>query len=509
MAIRLPSSNSYVFTAVVVAALALGIFRRLLGLDAPLWLDEAFTGAIAIQPSFSGLIEDCLRDVPGPVYYWIIWAWEKVFGAGNISLRAPSLLFGVAAPILIMLKGHPDRFTRLMWAAFAALWIPGFSYATEARAYALLFLLGSAQIILFMRMMSAPTLRNAAVWSGLSALFLLTHYHSGLVTGLQGLAYLLLKRREAFRTWPAALLFAPAAAWMAFHLPLVLRFSTPEVAWQNLLGLTDIIAFPSNVIGTPRFAATILAVIAAATLWEACLRLRDRSLPPVGRVEALAVGASVLAVAIVFGMGFLRPNFTFRYLISFMPGVLLGAAIWTRVMARRFQPLPWFVLGGLLLSVVWEAKSRAGSSDWRSELSWEQAATDLAERGVNRLIFVWDNPTTAIIAPSLMARVGSFFFDRAGLEIPAKSMTLPVKQGVDPNAALAAAADRPGDAVIWIFDLNVRRTAALGYPPALEKLDPSFACRNHGGERRRVVVCYRSGGGAAGGPSKRPTFAAM
>lgn len=101
--------------------------------------------------------------------------------ASSLSLRIPSLLFAIVTPLLIFWKGHPHRLTRQMWAALAALWVPSFFHASDARAYTLLFLLGSAQIILFIRMIARPAIGSAALWSGLSAIFVLTHYHAGLV----------------------------------------------------------------------------------------------------------------------------------------------------------------------------------------------------------------------------------------------------------------------------------------------------------------------------------------
>ena len=50
---------------------------------------------------------------------------------------------------------------RATWAAIAALWMPGFFHATEARSYTLLFLLGSIQAILFLRLLTDPSRRRA------------------------------------------------------------------------------------------------------------------------------------------------------------------------------------------------------------------------------------------------------------------------------------------------------------------------------------------------------------
>jgi hypothetical protein len=352
--------------------------------------------------------------------------------------------------------------------------------------------MGAVQIVLFMRMAAAPSLRTAALWSCLSALFLLTHYHSAIVTGFQGLAYLWLRPKDALRTWPAILLFAPAAAWMAFHLPLVLRFSDPEVAWQVFLTPADILQLPSYVIGLYRFSWAASLIIAAGTIWECSLRWRSRG-PGAGidRIEAAAVLASLLPLLLVFALGFVRPNFTPRYLMPFMPGILLGGAIWVRVLSRRVRLLPWLTVGLFVVSALGEMKTAASSDDWRAELSWEYVSKDLSARNAQRLIFTWDNPASVITPPRLMARVASFFFDRAGNPIPTIPVTLAGKGMIEPNSSLLAVADRPGDAIIWIFHTEDARTMASRHPPMLSKLDPSLTCRHYGREVHGVFACIR------------------
>src|SRR5580658_2244629 len=80
----------------LLASIAVGIAHRLLvGWMTPLWLDETFTGVIATQPDSASLMEWCLVELSGPVYYVTIWLWEKIAGPGDIALRAPSLVFSI------------------------------------------------------------------------------------------------------------------------------------------------------------------------------------------------------------------------------------------------------------------------------------------------------------------------------------------------------------------------------------------------------------------------------
>jgi hypothetical protein len=175
--------------------------------------------------------------------------------------------------------------------------------------------------------------------------------------------------------------------------------------------------------------------------------------------------------------------------MSYMPGALLGVAVWTRVLAYRWKPLPWVVLVGLFAAAVAETAVRQSGRDWRENMSWEQASAFAREQGARRLVFTWDNPTAGL-DPTLMPRVAGFFFDRAGKPIAVKIVNLAEADDPDPNRVLAEAADRPGDAVIWLFDRGVPRTRASVFPPALSEIDPKFRCRSYG---LGVVACLRPG----------------
>lgn len=304
------------------------------------------------------------------------------------------------------------------------------------------------------------------------------------------MAYLFLKRKDALRTWPAALVFVPVFVWMSVHLPLLIRFSRPEMAWQRLLGLSDALSLSRHLVGYPAWLSWgVLVVIALGCGWEAFRRFRTRTPSPVSRAEMAAVAASMLAISIVVGMGFLRPNFVPRYLMPFMPGALLGASIWTRILAARFPPLPWLVWGVLMVGVAGETIIRSRTPDWRMNMSWEAASQDISEAGARRLIFIWDNPSAALIEPRLMGKVGSFFFDRLGKPIPWVVLTLAGKGDIDPNRALLAVANQPGDAIIWLSDVHVPGTRAARHPPALSRLDSAIQCRRYG---LGVVACIRT-----------------
>jgi hypothetical protein len=457
-------------------ALATGLARRLmLNWSEPLWLDEIFTGAIAIGSSPATLLDDLLHELGGPVYYALIWAWEKVAGASNVALRLPSLVFAIAAPLLVLRHGHHDQVTRWLWAGLIALWLPGVGFAAEARSYTLLFLLVSGQTILFVRLIDQPSRRAALHWSILSGLAILTHYHAGILVAFQGLAYLAAHRAAALRTWPAALVFIPVAGWMVLHIPLHIRFTA--VAWQPLLDPDD--AFRNFLhlllglgwLGIPVLAMAVLGT-AAASIGSA------RGANPWSRPkpELLAVGTSVAALLLVYGLGFIRPSFSSRYVMAYMPGILLGIALVAGRLGRRWPPVPALLLAYLLFFNMVHLAQDAGErrTSFRSGYSWEEASAHLQAQGVERLIFLWDNPSVIGAYKPLLFRTGSFYFDRARAPVVPDGVLV---QGSDATlrAALIAQASTQ----------QARRqrvgVVLLGRPLDLGATEPGWRCRRFGG----------------------------
>jgi hypothetical protein len=478
----------------VAIALVIGTaWRLLVGWNNPLWLDETYTGMIAMRPDIASLIRECLRELSGPVYYSTIWVWAKLAGVGNDALRVPSLLFSLAAPLLIWWRGHPERTTRLVWGALTVLWLPGLEYAIEARPYALLFMLGCIQAILLGRLLRAPSVGRAFFWCVVSALLILTHYHTLVVTGLQGLLFLLLRWRHAWRAWPAALVFVPVAGWMAIHLPLLFRFADPNVAWQQVLGPGDVTALPYFMLGGGHAAALILGLVLLTAGYDLIVAMRRRAALPYDPVDIAVAGASFLAVAIVFSMAFVRPSFSPRYLIPFMPGVLLGLAAWAARWERVSRFVPLALVGIFALLALRDLQARRANPELpaRYVFSWQHPSRDLKAAGARRLFFFWDNPTTAIADPEPMAQVAGFFFAREGADLPVRALILAGRRPPpDPNRALAALATRPGDTFIWAFDRNVAGTLALTRPPRFDNA-PGWRCRDYGRDHITVLTCLR------------------
>lgn len=496
--------------AFLVAALLVGLLRRLwMGWDSPLWLDEAFTGAIAIQPTVAGLWRDCVHELGGPLYYSLVWAWARVFGVSDIALRAPSLLFAVATPLLILWKGHANRRIRFTWAAIAALWLPGFYYTTEARAYSLLFLLGSVQVIALARLVASNGRRDACIWAGVSTLLILTHTHTALLTAVQGLMYLAVHRSKALGHWPAALLLLPAAAWTLFRLPLLIRFSDPKVAWQPLLTPEHLYELPRFLFGMGPIGLPLAILVFGISLWAVLKAAIGARKFGYGVDDMVPVLASIVAVTIVVAVGFISPSYTDRYMVPIIPGFLLGVSLWANGWGPR-SPFPAALIIICLLMALTEMiiQLRYPKLDFKRGYSWEEASHYLRGNGVQRTIFVLDNPTVRIADRDQLARVGAFFLHRDGVMVASDAVTIATGSDDDFRRAIFAAASTGEARRQTIGAITVGRRLDLSGP------DSSWTCRDFGGAEKvyavevYITACLRPPTGADRVSSRRPAVPA-
>ncbi len=106
-----------------------------------IWIDEGFSAHFAVQPDFAGwwrtLKAGGPPDVQMPLYMYLLWAWEKIFGSSEWALRAANIPWFLVAQAAYWVGLR--RWPRLRLAAVLCgacdpfLW----RYLNEARPYAM------------------------------------------------------------------------------------------------------------------------------------------------------------------------------------------------------------------------------------------------------------------------------------------------------------------------------------------------------------------------------------
>jgi mannosyltransferase len=186
------------------------------------WYDEAFTPVHVLHPSLWATLRAVVHtENTPPLWYLLAWADARVLGTGEVALRLPSALAGIATvPVAWaigreLVGGYTNSSARRA-AGVCALLVavdPLFVwYSQEARAYALFVLMGALAMLCFLRAQREPTPRRMAAFALSAALALLTHYFAVFLLIPMAL-WLLCERRTRRASVPAlALLVLVGAA---------------------------------------------------------------------------------------------------------------------------------------------------------------------------------------------------------------------------------------------------------------------------------------------------------
>jgi len=290
----------------VVAA---GAALRFATLDTQsLWYDEAVTAQL-LRMDLAGM----LRAIPDsesspPLYYVLAWLWTQVSGFGEVGLRSLSALLGTATIGVVWALGRRLGGDR---AGLAAAALVAFNpmlvwFSQEARAYALLALLGALSALLWLRALEQPRAAGRLLaWGAIAALALATHYYAAFLVAPQALWLVL---RVPGRRERVAALALPLAAGAALA-PLALGQRANDTA--AFIGasplLTRLAQLPKQFlvgydapVESLLVAASALAVLAGfaglAALLARRASARARARGDSARLAAITVVAVALAV---------------------------------------------------------------------------------------------------------------------------------------------------------------------------------------------------------------------
>ncbi len=286
-------------TELVVGLTVFGAILRFATLDVQsIWSDEAAT-IVLVQRGLSGLLSHlATSETTPPLYFVLVWAWTKIFGAGVLAYRSFSALAGTVTIPVIYLAGRWISPRVGVWAAALATVNPAmYYYSQEARSYALLILFSAAAVVLWQRALKTPSAGRLAGWAGMSILALLTHYFAAFMfiaqatmlvhrlgwrrvlpwagaVGLVGLALVPLARRQTTHVLAGS---HGSGSWIE-GVPLLSRFA--QVPKQFLVGLYS----PEEIL------STLLVGLLAAAAIVLLVRRGER------RERRLALDLAIMAV---------------------------------------------------------------------------------------------------------------------------------------------------------------------------------------------------------------------
>ncbi len=357
----------------LIALLLLGAALRLstIGLQS-FWYDEAFTPVHVIHPSLIATMKTMAHtENSPPLWYFIIWAWTRLFGIGVVAMRLPSAFAGIALIAVAWgigseLSGRRAAIAAAALATFNPLFV---WYSQEARTYELYALMGGLALLCFLRAEAKPTGRRMAAFALASALALLSHYFA--VFLLVPMALWLLRRRDRWRvTVPA--IGAVAVVGIAL-IPLLLSQGGHGTQWIGAWPLASRLeAIPQYYLtgysgaplghGIELLVALPLIVGFLYGLWRGLDAIESRGAWITAALAACGVLIPIIIIA--FGFDYLAP----RNLIAAMVPVtgLLAVVLASRRAGRAGAALlAAAAIAFLAICIDVDLNPRLQRGDWR------------------------------------------------------------------------------------------------------------------------------------------------
>jgi 4-amino-4-deoxy-L-arabinose transferase-like glycosyltransferase len=455
--------------AIVAGFTALAALLRFATLDVQSFgHDESVTAGHVLDPNFIQM----LKEVPGrestpPLYYVTAWFWSKLFGTGEVGLRALSAVFGTAlVPVAYALAAKlASRRVGAVLCALVAVNPMLVWFSQEARAYSLLVLTSAVSVLVFVYALESPTRRRLALWAAASALALATHYFALFLLAAEAIWLLARWRRQrdvrlaiAAVTF-AGLVLAPVAiyqaaadrtGWIA-RIPLGERLT--EAADRFLVGPNG-----AELAYVVPVAATLVGVGLVLLAWRA--EGRERSGARVAAVLGLAVVLVPLGLALA-GAGADRV-IAKNLLPALVPLMLVVAA---GLGARRSGLLGTAATVGLCVVSVLVVVRVAASSDLQRP-DWRGAA-ELIRAGGSAAVVTGVNGDDPL---RLYLDLDDYW---EGLDPPVDEVVVVGRDRTDPSPGLAGfeATERRELGWLSVTRLRSNRPRRLA-PSALVRLLP-------------------------------------
>jgi len=246
----------------IFLVLFIALILRLINLNQSLWLDEAVQ-AITAKGPFWGIFEELWGDFHPPLYHILMWGWVRIFGASEVSLRLPSVLFGVGC-IFVMYKiamhvhheiitaGRKDGIGAVLVAVFLATAPFHIYYSQEARMYSLGTFLAALSMYYFGKILNLKSQNSklhlkSKIFYFISTLCLVYSDYYGFLILLAQMIFLMTKKQFRFIVLSSSFIILSYFLWLPF---LITQFKTGLTAtsdlpgWGNLVNINFFKALP-------------------------------------------------------------------------------------------------------------------------------------------------------------------------------------------------------------------------------------------------------------------------
>lgn len=224
--------------------LAVGTIIRIISFNQSLWLDEATTALVAKMPLSDIFTKFMPGDFHPPFYYLLMKYWTDLFGYSEISLRVPSLIFGILLVFTTYLIGREvfNRKVGLIAGGLTATSGLLIYYSQEARMYMMASFLVSLAVFSFVKTLKEGRVGEFLVFALSLGLIAATDYLSLLILpAFWIVGYLVNKKTTWWKKFIAShiILLLFGLGWAPTFIgqfSLGLSISRLSPAWWKILG---------------------------------------------------------------------------------------------------------------------------------------------------------------------------------------------------------------------------------------------------------------------------------
>jgi 4-amino-4-deoxy-L-arabinose transferase-like glycosyltransferase len=366
----------------LTVVVAVGLAARLHEIGYSLDGDEIFSVEL-VSNQFPDVISRALRDTPHPpLHYFLLYLWIKMLGPSEISIRALSILFscGFLLTAYLLLR----RFVAA-WLALSVLTLMSLSpllvlYGQQARPYALIAFLSTANLLAFMTVLKMPSKRTrVAIWAASCALLVYAQYLALLVVAFQIVFALFQFRSERLTIFAyGSLGSAVILPWLIAAMGSSISSHTDplsQISWMRAPTPVSFVTFFISMFGVvPGLRARwLLPLIAVLTVIYGCHLVASRKLPA-DQLILLMVGVGVPTV--VYAVSVWGPKNVFA------ERQLIGAAIaFLTTIGLCLSTLPRSVaVGFVMILLVWTAAALPKAFTHHRTPPWRDIAAQIDRR---------------------------------------------------------------------------------------------------------------------------------
>lgn len=375
--------KNLVFLGVLVITLIGGLISRanIIG-STTFWYDESFSGML-MKENFIGLFKIIVKDkVHPPIYYTVLKIWSLLFGNTDTSLRALSLVLGIALVIIaayLVYKTFGKKAALISSILFSL--SPFFIlYSVEARSYIMLALESLIYVIYSIRVLKKDIKsfkvlfkdKDFRIFFLLSLILIFTHFLSVLLMVPIGILFLYNINKTLGKAILSGLIFIGFVLisngiltdnyrvvpeeyththWLSDPVP----WDMGEMFYSFLFGvdsqsLGDPQSFKFENIDKNEFNydliyGTLLILITVPAIYSS-LKSKDENFKLLSRL--FIVSTLFVLVVSLFGVNFFLPRYLMVLAVLFI--------IWLSVLLSQFRFNTGFVLIGLYLLLLTQVK---------------------------------------------------------------------------------------------------------------------------------------------------------